>query len=144
MGAEALHIDHKTASMAVNLEGLCSRTIMQDPTQQGTQKNTFVAWNGEIGSPGHSPDIAPLDCHFFPALKSALSGRHFRSNEEVQRAVKNFLRSLGHRFLPGWFLEIDFTVRKMYQCRWRICGEMAKNLNCVMPLYVSDCNKAFL
>ncbi|GBL84722.1 hypothetical protein AVEN_191164-1 [Araneus ventricosus] len=33
--------------------------------------------------------------HLFPAMKSALSVRHFRSNEEVQRAVKNFLRSLG-------------------------------------------------
>ncbi|GBO05260.1 hypothetical protein AVEN_250071-1 [Araneus ventricosus] len=30
--------------------------------------------------------------HLFPALKSALSGRHFRSNEEVRLAVKNFLR----------------------------------------------------
>ncbi|GBN43296.1 hypothetical protein AVEN_89365-1 [Araneus ventricosus] len=36
--------------------------------------------------------------HLFPALKSALSGRHFRSNEEVQQVVKNFLRSLGTDF----------------------------------------------
>ncbi|GBM64629.1 hypothetical protein AVEN_91701-1 [Araneus ventricosus] len=55
--------------------------------------------------------------HLFPALKSALSGCHFRSNEEVQQAVKNFPRSLGHRFLPGWFLEIDFTIRRMYQLK---------------------------
>ncbi|GBN25695.1 hypothetical protein AVEN_74590-1 [Araneus ventricosus] len=32
----------------------------------------------------------------------------------------------GHRFLPGLFLEIDLTVRQMHQCRWRICGEIAK------------------
>ncbi|GBM77504.1 hypothetical protein AVEN_88708-1 [Araneus ventricosus] len=32
--------------------------------------------------------------HLFPALKSSLLGRHFRSNEKVQLAVKNSLRSL--------------------------------------------------
>ncbi|GBM72042.1 hypothetical protein AVEN_89796-1 [Araneus ventricosus] len=48
----------------------------------------------------------------------------------------------GHRFLLGWFLEIDFTVRQM--CRWRICGEIAKSLYFVMSLYVSVCNKASL
>ncbi|GBM67017.1 hypothetical protein AVEN_135511-1 [Araneus ventricosus] len=30
--------------------------------------------------------------HLFPALKSALSGRHFRRNEEIQKAVKNSVR----------------------------------------------------
>ncbi|GBM67972.1 hypothetical protein AVEN_22448-1 [Araneus ventricosus] len=82
--------------------------------------------------------------HLFLALKSALSGRHFRSNEEMQGAVKNFLRSLGNRFLPGWFLEIGFTIRQMYQCRWRICGEIAKSLYFVKPLYISDYNEASL
>ncbi|GBN34988.1 hypothetical protein AVEN_245618-1 [Araneus ventricosus] len=36
--------------------------------------------------------------HLFPALKSTLSGRHFRCNEVVQKIVKNFLRSLGIEF----------------------------------------------
>ncbi|GBO29268.1 hypothetical protein AVEN_193961-1 [Araneus ventricosus] len=36
--------------------------------------------------------------HLFSALKSALSGHHFRSNEEVRLAVKNFLRWLGTDF----------------------------------------------
>ncbi|GBM77859.1 hypothetical protein AVEN_24611-1 [Araneus ventricosus] len=36
--------------------------------------------------------------HLFPTLKSALLGRHFRSNQEVQRDVMNFLRSLGTDF----------------------------------------------
>ncbi|GBN13863.1 hypothetical protein AVEN_274455-1 [Araneus ventricosus] len=30
--------------MTISLEGFCSRTIMQDPTEQGTEKNRFVAW----------------------------------------------------------------------------------------------------
>ncbi|GBM24546.1 hypothetical protein AVEN_217125-1 [Araneus ventricosus] len=44
--------------------------------------------------------------HLFPALKSALSGRHFRSNEEVRQAVKNFLRSLGIDFDQNGFLKL--------------------------------------
>ncbi|GBM06218.1 hypothetical protein AVEN_269621-1 [Araneus ventricosus] len=50
----------------------------------------------------------------------------------------------GRRFFPGWFLEIDFTVRQMDQCRWRICGKIAKGLHIVMPIYVSVCNEASL
>ncbi|GBN31933.1 hypothetical protein AVEN_37918-1 [Araneus ventricosus] len=92
--------------------------------------------------PLSSGPTAPSGIHLFSALKSALSGRHFRSNEEVQLAVENFLPSLGHRFSAGWFLEIDFTVRQMFQCRWRICEKVAKSLYFVMPLYVSVCNKA--
>ncbi|GBM03633.1 hypothetical protein AVEN_203198-1 [Araneus ventricosus] len=41
-----------------------------------------------------------------PALKSALSGRHFRSNEDVRRAVKNFLHSLGTDFHQDCFLKL--------------------------------------
>ncbi|GBO20072.1 hypothetical protein AVEN_219802-1 [Araneus ventricosus] len=84
------------------------------------------------------PYLAPSDT--FPALKSALSGRHFRSNEEVRQAVKNFLLSLDTD-LPGWFLQIDYTLRQMHECRWRIRGKIAKSLYFVTPLYVSDCNK---
>ncbi|GBN73516.1 hypothetical protein AVEN_63584-1, partial [Araneus ventricosus] len=59
---------------------------------------------GEIGLPAYSPDPAPSDFHLFAGLKSALSGR-----QTGVGAVKNFLQSLGTDFLPGWFLEIDFT-----------------------------------
>ncbi|GBN93362.1 hypothetical protein AVEN_260733-1 [Araneus ventricosus] len=110
MGAEGPHTDRKTTRIAISLEGFCSWTIMQDPTQQGTQKNTSVTWNWRdwITRPRSCP------IRLSPTLKSALSGRHFRSNEEVHHAVKNFLR---HRFLPGWLPETDFTVRQTHQCR---------------------------
>ncbi|GBM27419.1 hypothetical protein AVEN_25327-1 [Araneus ventricosus] len=45
-GCEISDADHKTARMAINLQTFCSWAIIQDPTQQGTQKNTFVAWDG--------------------------------------------------------------------------------------------------
>ncbi|GBM33926.1 hypothetical protein AVEN_79823-1 [Araneus ventricosus] len=44
--------------------------------------------------------------HLFPVLKSALSGCHFRSNEEVQQAVKRFLHSLGTNFYQDGFLKL--------------------------------------
>ncbi|GBO41412.1 hypothetical protein AVEN_24602-1 [Araneus ventricosus] len=48
--------------------------------------------------------ITPLS--LFPALTLLLSVRHFRSNEEVRRAVKNFLRSLGTDFYQDDFLKL--------------------------------------
>ncbi|GBL96921.1 hypothetical protein AVEN_182505-1 [Araneus ventricosus] len=82
MATEGPHADHKTARMAISLEGFWSWTIMQDPTQQGTQKNTFVAWDGRDWiTRSTSPILLHQSPHLFPALASALSGRHFRSNE---------------------------------------------------------------
>ncbi|GBL99394.1 Histone-lysine N-methyltransferase SETMAR [Araneus ventricosus] len=59
-----------------------------------------------LDHPAYSPDLAPSDFHLFPALKLELSGRHFRSNEEVHLAVKNFLRSLGTDFYQDGFSKL--------------------------------------
>ncbi|GBN45435.1 hypothetical protein AVEN_127765-1 [Araneus ventricosus] len=66
-------------------EGFCSRTIMQDPTQQGTQKNTFVAWDGRdrVTRPT-APNLLHQTFNFFSGIKPELSGRYFRSNDEVR------------------------------------------------------------
>ncbi|GBN11824.1 hypothetical protein AVEN_147003-1 [Araneus ventricosus] len=98
MGAEGPHADRKTARMVISLEGFCSWKIMQDPTQQGTQKYTFL--------PLYERDwiIRPTDP--FPALKSALSGHLFQSNGEVLQAVKIFPRSLGTDFYQDGFLKL--------------------------------------
>ncbi|GBN10767.1 hypothetical protein AVEN_135959-1 [Araneus ventricosus] len=47
-----------------------------------------------------------IHLHLFPTLKSAQSGRHFRSNEEVRLAVKNFLRLLGTIFQQDALLKL--------------------------------------
>ncbi|GBL89469.1 hypothetical protein AVEN_87816-1 [Araneus ventricosus] len=65
---------------------------------------------GEIGSPGLQPDLAPSNFQLFPAMKSALSGRHFRSNGKVRQDVKNFLRSLATDFYHGGFLNEFYAV----------------------------------
>jgi histone-lysine N-methyltransferase SETMAR len=38
--------------------------------------------------PAYSPDLAPSDFHLFRKLKEFLGGRRFRSDEEVNDAVK--------------------------------------------------------
>ena len=41
--------------------------------------------------PPYSSDLAPSDFHLFPNLKTAISGTHFQSDDDVIRAVDNFL-----------------------------------------------------
>jgi hypothetical protein len=40
----------------------------------------------------YSPDLAPLDFHFFGPLKQHLGGRRWHGNEEVEMAVREWLR----------------------------------------------------
>jgi histone-lysine N-methyltransferase SETMAR len=40
--------------------------------------------------PAYSPYLAPSDFHLFPKLKEFLGGRHFKSDEEVKDAVKEW------------------------------------------------------
>jgi histone-lysine N-methyltransferase SETMAR len=45
-------------------------------------------------SVAYSPDLAPSDFHLFPKLKEFLSGRRFKSDEDVKDAVKECLNGL--------------------------------------------------
>ncbi|GBM66617.1 hypothetical protein AVEN_109025-1 [Araneus ventricosus] len=104
MGAEGPHADYNTARMAISLEGFGSWTIMQDPTQQGTQALPRMV---DIGSPGPTAPIMPPSGFLLsPALKSALLGRHLRRNEEMLQAVKNFFRSLRTNFCQDGSLKL--------------------------------------
>ena len=44
-----------------------------------------------IEHPPYSPDLAPSDFHLFPKLKTAISGTHFQSYDDVIHAVDDFL-----------------------------------------------------
>jgi histone-lysine N-methyltransferase SETMAR len=48
--------------------------------------------------PPYSPDLAPNDFHVFGLLKEAMGGKSFRSKEEVQQAVNEWLRSQPKEF----------------------------------------------
>lgn len=59
-----------------------------------------------LDHPAYSPDLAPSDFHLFPALKAALSGRHFQNNAEVEQAVRQFLASQGTAFYQSGFFKL--------------------------------------
>jgi hypothetical protein len=44
--------------------------------------------------PACSSDLVPRDFHLFPTLKKCLSGRRFKSDEEVEQVVKEWLNGL--------------------------------------------------
>jgi len=46
-----------------------------------------------LSHPPYSPDLVPSDFHVFGPLKEAMGGKSFRSDEEVQQAVHEWLRS---------------------------------------------------
>jgi len=50
--------------------------------------------------PPYSPDLVPSDFHVFGPLKEAMGGKSFTSDEEVQQAVHEWLRSQPKDFLP--------------------------------------------
>ncbi|GBM52940.1 hypothetical protein AVEN_60131-1 [Araneus ventricosus] len=97
---------------------------MEDPhTSRDTKEHIrHLRWE-RLDHPAYSPELAPSDFHLFPEIKSAQSGRHFRSNEEVQRGVKNFfLRLLGTEFCQGGFLKLI----SLYDKCTNVCGEYAE------------------
>ncbi|GBM90514.1 hypothetical protein AVEN_215775-1 [Araneus ventricosus] len=106
MGAEGPHADHKIEKMAISIEEFCPWTIMQLPTQQGTQKTHSSPGMGEIGSPDLQPRSCPIRLSSFSCIEVSTIGRHFRSNEEVQLAVKNFLRSFRTDYHQDGFLKL--------------------------------------
>ena len=44
-----------------------------------------------VEHPRYSPDLAPSNFHLFPKLKTAISGTHFQSDDDVIHAVDDFL-----------------------------------------------------
>jgi histone-lysine N-methyltransferase SETMAR len=53
--------------------------------------------------PPYSPDLAPSDYHMIGPLKEALGGKKFQSDEEIHRAVHDWLKSQPKGFFPQEF-----------------------------------------
>ncbi|GBM93761.1 hypothetical protein AVEN_51610-1 [Araneus ventricosus] len=117
---------------------------MQDSIQQGTQKNTFVAWDRINWITLLQPRSCPIRLSPFSYFEVSTIGRRFRSNEEVRHVVKNFLRSLGTDFSQKCFLKLISRYDKFIYVGGEYVEKIAKGLYFVMPLYVSVCNKASL
>ena len=78
--------------------------------------------------PPYSPDLAPSDFHVFGPLKEAMGGKSFRSDEEVQQAVHEWLRSQPKEFFSRGLHALPK--------RWNTCmernGNYIENLLCTI------------
>lgn len=101
--------------------GLLSQGVLllQDNARPHTAKNTKACLEKlkfeVLPHPPYSPDLAPCDFHLFGPLKTHLGGRRFKTDDDVKKAVHEWLRgqdktfySAGIQALPG---------------RWRKCIE---------------------
>ena len=64
--------------------------------------------------PPYSPDLASSDFHVFGPLKGAMGGKYFRSEEEVQQAVHDWLHSQPKDF----FIEVFLHFRSARTLVW--------------------------
>jgi len=79
----------------------------------------------------YSPDLAPSDFHFFGPLKEAMGSKSFRSDEEVQQAVHEWLHSQ-----PKGFFSRVISVLAAIVFLVHLCG--------VQPLTWCDWNYSFI
>ena len=66
-----------------------------------------------IEHPPYSPDLAPSDFHLFPKLKTAISGAHFQSDDDVIHAVGDFLNGQEKDFFKSGIEALKH--------RWQMC-----------------------
>lgn len=91
--------------------------LQHDNARPHTSRATTTAIN-ELGfqvlpHPPYSPDLAPSDYHLFGALKKPLRGHHFADFQELQDAVRTWVRQTPKK----WFAE---GIEKLPH-RWRKC-----------------------
>uniref|UniRef100_A0A3B5BAW3 Mos1 transposase HTH domain-containing protein n=1 Tax=Stegastes partitus TaxID=144197 RepID=A0A3B5BAW3_9TELE len=67
----------------------------------------------------YSPDLAPSDFYLFPKLRSHFGGRHFQSDDEVIRAVEEYLDAQDATFFREGIAKLEH--------RWTKCIEFRGN-----------------
>ena len=77
--------------------------------------NPRLNWIECLPQPPYSPDLAPSDFHVFGPLKEVMGGKSFRSDEEVQQAVHEWLHSQ-----PKYFFSTG--IHAFPKC-WNTCME---------------------
>ena len=93
-----------------------------------TGESTFakLQWNAVerngyeiIPHPAYSPDRAPSDFFLFPNLKKDIRGLHFRSDEEVETAVEEWVNGKDPVFFSSGLTALEH--------RWSKCITLEGN-----------------
>ncbi|GFW94458.1 histone-lysine N-methyltransferase SETMAR [Trichonephila clavipes] len=66
-----------------------------------------------LDHPPYSPDLAPIDFHLFRYLKSHLSGKSFRDDDEIKDEVEMWLRQQAATF---YVCGIQKLVHRLNKC----------------------------
>ena len=66
-----------------------------------------------IEHPPYSPVLTPSDFHLFPKLRTAMSGTHFQSDNDVIHAVEDFLNGQEKDFFKSGI--------EVLKHRWQKC-----------------------
>ena len=83
--------------------------LQQDNARVHTCKVALDAvernWYELIPHPAYSPDLAPSDFFLFPNLKKDIRGLHFRSDEEVEMAVEEWVNGKDPDFFSSGLMD---------------------------------------
>ena len=72
-----------------------------------------------IPHPAYSPDLAPSDFFLFPNLKKDIRGLHFQSDEEVVKAVEEWVNEKDPDFFISGLMALEH--------RWSKCIKLEGN-----------------
>jgi hypothetical protein len=80
--------------------------MMRGPTRQQQQSPILPPSVGSAWTTPYSLDLAPSDFNFFPALKRAIEGRRFTTDEDVEAAIRtqdtDFYQQGFFKFVKRW------------------------------------------
>jgi histone-lysine N-methyltransferase SETMAR len=116
----ALLKNHLRLAIKSKRRGLLSTGVLlqHDNARPHTARSTVVTIQDLsfecLPHPPYSPNFVPSDFHIFGPLKEAMGGKLFRSDEEVQQAVHERLRSQPKDF----FLELSMHFRSAETLLW--------------------------
>ncbi|GBM03160.1 hypothetical protein AVEN_70583-1 [Araneus ventricosus] len=83
-------------------------------TARDAKKKHSSLWIGEIGSPGLQHRSCPIRLSPFSCFEVSTIGTLLQKQLRGAASYEELTSLDGYRFLPGWFLEIDFKVGQMY------------------------------
>ena len=69
-------------------------------------------WYDLIPHPAYSPDLVPSNFFLFPNLKKDVRGLHFRSDEEVVKAVEEWVNGKDSDFFSSGLMALEHRWSK--------------------------------
>ena len=79
----------------------------------------------------YSPDLSPMDYHFFKHLDNFLHGKHFHKQQEAENAFQEFIESRSTNFYATGINKLIYLGQKCFDCN----GSYLLNKDVFEPSY---------